>query len=298
MPKTKPVLLVVLDGWGIRAEREANAIAVAGTPNVDALVARVPLHRPRDERPLRRPARGADGELRGRPHEPRRRADRLPGPRAHQPRDRGRLVLLERRASSWPCRPREGGGRRAPPHGARLRRRRPQPRRAPRTPASSSPGARASRGRSCTPSWTAATRRRRAGSATSPALEKRLRDTGYGKVATVCGRYYAMDRDKRWDRVALACAALVRGEGLRAPRPGSRRWRPSYARGETDEFVKPTVVVNGDGKPVGPVRDGDAVLFFNFRADRAREITRAFTAGRLQGVRRAAPPRASPPTSA
>jgi 2,3-bisphosphoglycerate-independent phosphoglycerate mutase len=105
-------------------------------------------------------------------------------------------------------------------------------------------------------------------------LEKRLRDTGYGKVAVVSGRYYAMDRDKRWDRVALAYAAIVKGDGQRAS-SGVGAMEAAYGRGETDEFVKPTVVVNGDGKPVGPVRDGDAVLFFNFRADRAREITRA-----------------------
>jgi 2,3-bisphosphoglycerate-independent phosphoglycerate mutase len=105
-------------------------------------------------------------------------------------------------------------------------------------------------------------------------LEKRLRDSGYGRVATVCGRYYAMDRDKRWDRVARAYAAMVMGEGNRAP-SGVAAMEASYAAGVGDEFVAPTVVVDGDGKPVGPVRDGDAVLFFNFRADRAREITRA-----------------------
>jgi 2,3-bisphosphoglycerate-independent phosphoglycerate mutase len=107
-------------------------------------------------------------------------------------------------------------------------------------------------------------------------LEKRLRDKGYGKVATVCGRYWAMDRDKRWDRVAQAWAALVKGEGFRAG-GGAAAVEAAYGRGETDEFVKPTVVVDGGGEPVARVRDGDAILFFNFRADRAREITRAFT---------------------
>jgi 2,3-bisphosphoglycerate-independent phosphoglycerate mutase len=83
-----------------------------------------------------------------------------------------------------------------------------------------------------------------------------------------------MDRDKRWDRVGLAYAAMVRAEGHRAP-GGVQAMEASYARGENDEFVKPTVIVGGDGKPVGTIKDGDAVLFFNFRADRAREITRA-----------------------
>jgi 2,3-bisphosphoglycerate-independent phosphoglycerate mutase len=123
-------------------------------------------------------------------------------------------------------------------------------------------------------------------------LEKRLRETGHGKVATVCGRYYAMDRDKRWDRVALAWAALVHGEGHRAA-SGVAAMEASYARDEGDEFVKPTVIVNGDGKPVGPVRDGDAILFFNFRADRAREITRAFTEDGFKEFDRRIAPRLS-----
>jgi 2,3-bisphosphoglycerate-independent phosphoglycerate mutase len=123
-------------------------------------------------------------------------------------------------------------------------------------------------------------------------LEKRLRDTGYGKVATVSGRYWAMDRDKRWDRVALAWEALVHGEGHKAT-SGVAAMEASYARGDGDEFVKPTVIVNGDGKPVAPVRDGDAILFFNFRADRAREITRAFTDAGFKDFDRKATPRLS-----
>jgi 2,3-bisphosphoglycerate-independent phosphoglycerate mutase len=107
-------------------------------------------------------------------------------------------------------------------------------------------------------------------------LEARLRDTGYGRLATVCGRFWAMDRDKRWGRVGRAFAALVHGEGHRA-RTGVEAMEASYARDEGDEFVQPTVIADGEGRAVGPVRDGDAVLFFNFRADRAREITRAFT---------------------
>lgn len=109
------------------------------------------------------------------------------------------------------------------------------------------------------------------------AFEKRLGETGYGKVATVGGRYYGMDRDKRWDRVALAWAALVRGEGYKAT-SGAGAIEAAYARDENDEFVKPTVVMNGGGEPRGRIRDGDVIVFFNFRADRAREITRAFTA--------------------
>jgi 2,3-bisphosphoglycerate-independent phosphoglycerate mutase len=90
-----------------------------------------------------------------------------------------------------------------------------------------------------------------------------------GEVATVSGRYYAMDRDKHWDRIAAAFRAIVDREG-EAATDAVAAVEAAYARGETDEFVKPTVVEGGR-----PLRDGDAVIFFNFRADRARELTNA-----------------------
>jgi 2,3-bisphosphoglycerate-independent phosphoglycerate mutase len=93
------------------------------------------------------------------------------------------------------------------------------------------------------------------------------------RIASVTGRYYAMDRDKRWDRVEKAYAALVRGEGHRGT-TGRDLVQAAYARGETDEFILPGVVADATG-PVGTIRDGDVVIFFNFRSDRAREITRA-----------------------
>jgi 2,3-bisphosphoglycerate-independent phosphoglycerate mutase len=92
-----------------------------------------------------------------------------------------------------------------------------------------------------------------------------------GRIATVSGRYYAMDRDNRWERIALAYHAIVCGEGEAAPDAVAAVDR-AYSRGENDEFVLPTVV----GEPV-PVADGDAIIFFNFRADRARELTAALT---------------------
>ena len=97
-----------------------------------------------------------------------------------------------------------------------------------------------------------------------------------GDVATVSGRYYAMDRDGRWDRVALAWDALRLGKGRRA---ASARGavEVAYARGESDEFIVPTVIEGASGDPIGPVADGDSVVFFNFRADRARQLSRAFT---------------------
>ena len=98
---------------------------------------------------------------------------------------------------------------------------------------------------------------------------------GLGRVATVSGRYWAMDRDKRWDRVKRAWDAMVADEGTSAVDPVAAV-RDAYGRGETDEFIAPTVLADGQGRPVGRIADGDAVLFFNFRADRVRELCHAF----------------------
>ncbi|MBI4868325.1 MAG: 2,3-bisphosphoglycerate-independent phosphoglycerate mutase [Candidatus Wallbacteria bacterium] len=99
-----------------------------------------------------------------------------------------------------------------------------------------------------------------------------MRERGTGRLATVSGRYYAMDRDKRWDRVERAYRALVHREG-RATSDAERTVQEAYAAGETDEFLLPTVVDGADGR----IRDGDLVLCFNFRADRVRQMTRALT---------------------
>jgi len=101
-------------------------------------------------------------------------------------------------------------------------------------------------------------------------LEEELAQKG-ATVATVTGRYYAMDRDGRWDRVALAWEAIRFGRGLRAP-SAREAVEAGYSRGETDEFLRPAVI-----DASGSVRDGDSVIFYNFRADRARQLTRAFT---------------------
>ncbi len=107
-------------------------------------------------------------------------------------------------------------------------------------------------------------------------LQDELARIGVGRVATVSGRYYAMDRDNRWDRVELAWQALVDGKGPTASDPISAV-RDAYRRGESDEFIKPIVIVDQDRKPLAGVGDNDCVIFFNFRADRARQLTRAFT---------------------
>ena len=101
----------------------------------------------------------------------------------------------------------------------------------------------------------------------------KMKELGVGQVASVMGRYYAMDRDNRWDRVELAFNAMTKGEGVQAECPAAAV-EASYKEEKTDEFVMPTVIVK-DGKPVGTIQDKDSVIFFNFRPDRAREITRA-----------------------
>jgi 2,3-bisphosphoglycerate-independent phosphoglycerate mutase len=98
---------------------------------------------------------------------------------------------------------------------------------------------------------------------------------GCGRVATVSGRFWAMDRDTRWDRVEKAWQAMVDGKGITASDP-LQAVEDAYSRDETDEFIKPTVLVDDRGVPVAAVEDGDAVIFFNFRADRVRELCHAF----------------------
>ncbi len=114
------------------------------------------------------------------------------------------------------------------------------------------------------------------------ALRDKMEEIGVGAIATVMGRYYAMDRDNNWDRVKLAYDALTKGEGLKA-KCGICGIQESYDRGETDEFVKPTVTEES-----AVVKDGDSVIFFNFRPDRAREITRAFCDDDFKGFERGA----------
>ena len=116
------------------------------------------------------------------------------------------------------------------------------------------------------------------------ALEDEMKKIGVGKIASVSGRYYAMDRDNNYDRVKLAYDALTKGEGETAP-SGPEGIQQSYDKGDTDEFVKPTVVVEG-GAPIATIKDKDSIVFFNFRPDRAREITRSFCDDDFKGFER------------
>ena len=115
-------------------------------------------------------------------------------------------------------------------------------------------------------------------------LEAKMKEIGVGEIGVISGRYYAMDRDNRWDRVELAYKALTKGEGVKGT-DAAAAVQASYDDGKTDEFVLPTVMEK-DGRPVAVVSDKDSVVFFNFRPDRAREITRAFCDDAFQGFER------------
>ena len=127
----------------------------------------------------------------------------------------------------------------------------------------------------------------------APSIEKadkQLRDAGVGRVASLCGRYYAMDRDNRWERVQLAYDLLTQAKAGHRAATALEGLQQAYARGETDEFVKP-VVIAGAGEEAVCVCDGDSVIFMNFRADRAREITHAFVDKTFDGFSRAVQPK-------
>jgi 2,3-bisphosphoglycerate-independent phosphoglycerate mutase len=272
--KLKPVLLVILDGWGHRAEREANAIAIAGTPNVDALANEFPstlvetsgnaVGLPDGQmgnsevghvnlgagrvvyQDLVRINRAvADGELfRNEVLLSAFRKAKAAGGAVHF------MGLLS-----------DGGVHSHQEHLFALLNL------ARREGVERSYVHAFMDGRDTPP---------KSGLEYMRQARARVARMGYGALSTVMGRFFAMDRDKRWDRVEQAWAAMVRGEGVKA-KGGVAAIEKSYEAGETDEFVRPTVIVGADGQPHGTIRDGDAVVFFNFRSDRAREITRAFT---------------------
>jgi 2,3-bisphosphoglycerate-independent phosphoglycerate mutase len=120
-------------------------------------------------------------------------------------------------------------------------------------------------------------------------LQKKMREIGTGTIATVSGRYYAMDRDKRWERIEKAFDAMVLGAGEKAT-DAVEVMKRSYESGITDEFVEPVTMVNARNEPVGLIREDDACFFFNYRADRGREMTEALTSASLEKPARAKVP--------
>ena len=256
------VALVILDGWGLAEPGPGNAISLAETPVFDRLWERYPHTQLSRPGPRRRPARRPDGQLRGRPPQPRRRGDRQAGPGPDRRRDRRRQLLRERGAAGRlrarprqparaPAPARPGLRRRRPLRlgahrgddraglpGGRARRRLPRLHRRPRHAARTAAAA-------TSPSWSAGCARR-AASARSAAATTRWTATRAGSGPSSPTTRSSTPRGQQ---------AASSAEAIEA----------SYERGETDEFVKPTVIGDYDG-----AADGDVAIFFNFRPDRAR----------------------------
>jgi 2,3-bisphosphoglycerate-independent phosphoglycerate mutase len=123
-------------------------------------------------------------------------------------------------------------------------------------------------------------------------LEQVMKEAGTGRVASVGGRYYGMDRDKRWERTKKGYDSMVGGPAHH-DQSAVDYIRRSYEAGTTDEFIEPGTIVDAADAPIGPVRDGDSIIFFNFRADRARQLTRAFTFEDFDGFERKPYPKIS-----
>jgi 2,3-bisphosphoglycerate-independent phosphoglycerate mutase len=121
-------------------------------------------------------------------------------------------------------------------------------------------------------------------------VEQKLQSLGIGKIASVSGRYYAMDRDKRWDRVERAFGAMVLGNGAKF-QSAREAVLKSYEHGTTDEFIEPVTIVDDRNEPVGLIRDDDSIVMYNYRADRAREITLALTDPSLERPSRSLVPK-------
>ena len=262
----RPVMLVMLDGWGWREDAADNAVRQASTPEFRPALGRRPARLPAHLGPRCRAAAGADGQFRGRPPQYRRRPGGDAGPAAHRPRRSrtarigrapaltGLIETLKPRAAPATCWAWSRPAACIPTRTTRWRWPRlvadagvpvdPRLHRRPRHPAAIRPA--------------------RISAACDAALPEAVR------IATVSGRYYAMDRDKRWDRVGKAYHAMAEAKGAALRRRRRRRSTPPMRRDVTDEFVVPAVIGGYRG-----MRDGDGLLCFNFRADRVREILAA-----------------------
>jgi 2,3-bisphosphoglycerate-independent phosphoglycerate mutase len=287
MRSRPPLVLVILDGWGLREAREGNAIALARTPNYSALLERFP-----------HTSLVAAGEAVGLP--PGQMGNSEVG---HMNLGAGRVVYQDLTRIDRAIR--EGEFCENAALGAAM------DRVADGTHALHliglvSDGGVHSHQRHLHALIEMASRRRvphvfvhavTDGRDSSPtggagflgALADEMRRLGTGRIATVIGRYYAMDRDKRWDRTRRAYDALVLGEG-RTGQSAIGIIEASYSNQVTDEFIEPSVVCDAGGLPVATIRDGDSVIFFNFRADRARQLTRALAFSDFEGFDRRAHP--------
>jgi 2,3-bisphosphoglycerate-independent phosphoglycerate mutase len=288
---TGPVVLIVLDGWGIRAERDHNAIALARTPVYDALRARYPGAQ-----------LIASGEAVGLP------AGQMGNSEVgHTNMGAGRVVYQDLtridksiRDGEFVTNPTLAGAMDRCASGAH----------ALHLVGLVSDGGVHSSQQHLHALIAMAARRDihrvfvhviTDGRDTSPTggiryvaqLEAAIAGAGVGRIATVVGRYYAMDRDKRWERTKLAYDAMVHGIAEGANTSPRDAIQASYAAGVTDEFIKPVVIVDAERRPIGTVADDDSVICFNFRADRMRQIVRALGMDSFDGFDRTPAPRVS-----
>jgi 2,3-bisphosphoglycerate-independent phosphoglycerate mutase len=289
MAPTRPLVLVVLDGWGIRADPTNNAIAMARTPVYDAMVARYPHAQ-----------LIASGEAVGLP------AGQMGNSEVgHMNMGAGRVVYQDLTRIDKSIR--DGELFESPALAASMDRCTGDAHALHFVGLVSDGGVHSHQrhlhaliqmaarrgvsrvfvhvitdGRDASPTGAAKY---------IPELEAVMQAARTGRIATIVGRYYAMDRDKRWERIKLAYDAMINGQAetlATAPLPPVQA---SHAAGITDEFIRPIVIVGADGQPIGPIRDGDSVMFFNFRADRARQITRAIALDEFDGFERPGRPR-------
>ena len=281
---TSPLVLIVLDGWGIRLEREHNAIALANTPVFDALLQRYPHSQ-----------LIASGEAVGLP------AGQMGNSEVgHMNMGAGRIVYQDLTRIDKSIR---DGDFFANPSLVAAMDRVADGRHALHFIGLVSDGGVHSHQRHLHALIEMASRRKLTnvfvhaitdGRDTSPTggvrslgeLQDVMNRTGTGRVANVTGRYYAMDRDKRWERTKAGYDVMVRGAAETTAQSPVDAVQRSYEAGVTDEFIKPIAIVDANGAPVGPIRNGDAVIVFNFRADRVRQITRALTFDDFDGFER------------
>jgi 2,3-bisphosphoglycerate-independent phosphoglycerate mutase len=279
-----PLVLIVLDGWGIRPEREHNAIALANTPVFDALLQRYPHSQ-----------LIASGEAVGLP------AGQMGNSEVgHMNMGAGRIVYQDLTRIDKSIR---DGDLFTNPSLVAAMDRVADGRHALHFIGLVSDGGVHSHQRHLHALIDMASRRKLAnvfvhaitdGRDTSPTggvrylgeLQQMMNRTGTGRIATVTGRYYAMDRDKRWERTKAAYDVMVRGTAETTAQSPVDAVQRSYEAGVTDEFIKPIAIVDANGTPVGPIREGDGVIVFNFRADRVRQITRALAFDDFDGFER------------
>ena len=282
--RSAPVVLIVLDGWGLRREREHNAIALARTPVYDELLARYP-----------HASLVASGEAVGLPE-----GQMGNSEVGHTNMGAGRVVYQDLTRIDKSIREGEfarndtllqaidrcAGGR----HALHL------------VGLVSDGGVHSHQRHLHAIVETAAARRLPRvfvhaitdGRDTSPTggigyvgeLEATMARLATGRIATLCGRYYAMDRDRRWERTQSACDAIVLGRAATVTRSALDTVRTAYAAGVTDEFITAAVVVDAEGHAIAPIDDDDSIVFFNFRADRMRQLTRAIALEEFDGFPR------------